>query len=99
LSEEVTVETESLASSACEVATADFEGQEGVFVFEVDEVEYQHTEGRITGGEIAILAGITAQEGLTKILPDGRRETVRFDEVVELLVGVQFKSRPRFKRG
>jgi hypothetical protein len=45
------------------------------------------------------LAGINPSDGLIQILPDGTRKTVTPEETVHLVPGVQFKRRPRFKRG
>jgi hypothetical protein len=70
-----------------------------VFVFDVDDVTYEHDRPTITGGEIMSLAGISANDGLIQILPDGTRKTVTSDETVHLVPGAQFKRRPRFKRG
>jgi hypothetical protein len=70
-----------------------------VFVFDVDDVTYEHDHPTITGGEIMSLAGISPNDGLIQILPDGTRKTVTPDETVHLVPGAQFKRRPRFKRG
>jgi hypothetical protein len=69
------------------------------FVFEVDNVTYKHDCPTITGTEIMALAGISPNDGLIQILPDGTRKSVAPDETVHLVPGVQFKRRPRFKRG
>lgn len=69
------------------------------FVFDVDDITYEHDRPRITGGEIMAMAGISPSDGLIQVLPDGSRKTVAPDEVVRLVPGVQFKRRPRFKRG
>jgi hypothetical protein len=70
-----------------------------VFVFDVDDVTYEHDRPTITGGEIMALAGISPNDGLIQILPDGTRKTIAPDETVRLVPGIQFKRRPRFKRG
>jgi Multiubiquitin len=70
-----------------------------VFVFDVDDVTYEHDRPTITGAEIMALAGISPNDGLIQILPDGTRKTVATNETVHLVPGVQFKRRPRFKRG
>jgi Multiubiquitin len=70
-----------------------------VFVFDVDDVTYEHDGPSITGGEIMVVAGISPNDGLIQILPDGTRKTVAPDERVHLVPGIQFKRRPRFKRG
>lgn len=70
-----------------------------VFVFDVDDVTYEHDRPTITGAEIMAIAGISPIDGLIQILPDGTRKTVAPDETVRLVPGVQFKRRPRFKRG
>jgi hypothetical protein len=69
------------------------------FVFDVDDVTYEHDRPKITGDEIMAMAGISPSDGLIQILPDGSRKTVAPDEVVRLVPGAQFKRRPRFKRG
>lgn len=69
------------------------------FVFDVDDVTYEHDRPKITGGEIMAMAGISSSDGLIQVLPDGSRKTVAPDEVVRLVPGAQFKRRPRFKRG
>jgi len=69
------------------------------FVFDVDDITYEHDRPRITGGEIMAMAGISPSDGLIQVLPDGSRKTVAPDEVVRLVPGAQFKRRPRFKRG
>lgn len=69
------------------------------FVFDVDDITYEHDRPRITGGEIMTMAGISPSDGLIQVLPDGSRKTVAPDEVVRLVPGAQFKRRPRFKRG
>jgi len=75
------------------------EQRRAVFVFEVDEVTYEHDRPTITGAEIMAVAGISPADGLIQVLPDGTRTTVTPDEVVRLVPGAQFKRRPRFKRG
>lgn len=70
-----------------------------VFVFDVDDVTYEHDRPTITGAEIMAMAGISPSDGLIQILPDGTRKTVAPDETVHLVPGAQFKRRPRFKRG
>jgi hypothetical protein len=75
------------------------DGRGAVFVFDVDDVTYEHDRPTITGAEIMVLAGITPSDGLIQILPDGTRKSVAPDETVRLVPGVQFKRRPRFKRG
>jgi hypothetical protein len=69
------------------------------FLFDVDDITYEHNRARITGGEIMAMAGISPSDGLIQVLPDGSRKTVASDEVVRLVPGAQFKRRPRFKRG
>jgi hypothetical protein len=75
------------------------DGRAAVFVFDVEDVTYEHDRPTITGAEIMTLAGISPSDGLIQILPDGTRNTVAPDEAVRLVPGVQFKRRPRFKRG
>ncbi|HEX5113666.1 MAG TPA: multiubiquitin domain-containing protein [Pseudonocardiaceae bacterium] len=70
-----------------------------VFVFEVDGKPYEYDHPTIAGAEIMAIAGISPNEGLIQILPDGTRKTIAPGEVVHLVPGVQFKRRPRFKRG
>jgi hypothetical protein len=70
-----------------------------VFVFDVDDTTYEHDRPTITGAEIMAVAGINPSDGLIQILPDGTRETVDPDDRVQLVPGIQFKRRPRFKRG
>lgn len=69
------------------------------FVFDVDDVTYEHDRPKIAGSEIMAMAGISPSDGLIQVLPDGSRKTVAPDEVVRLVPGAQFKRRPRFKRG
>jgi hypothetical protein len=73
--------------------------RKAVFVFDVDDVTYEYERPIITGAEIMTLAGISPSDGLIQILPDGTRKTVAPDEKVRLVPGIQFKRRPRFKRG
>jgi hypothetical protein len=75
------------------------DGRGAVFVFDVDDVTYQHDRPTITGAGIMTLAGISLSDGLIQILPDGTRKAVAPDETVHLVPGIQFKRRPRFKRG
>ncbi|MGH3904180.1 MAG: multiubiquitin domain-containing protein [Pseudonocardiaceae bacterium] len=70
-----------------------------VFVFDVDDMTYEHDRPTITGAEIMAIAGISSNDGLIQILPDGTRKTVAPNETAHLVPGVQFKRRPRFKRG
>jgi hypothetical protein len=70
-----------------------------VFVFDVDDVTYEHDRPTITGAEIMAMAGINPSDGLIQVLPDGTRETVDLDDKIQLVPGIQFKRRPRFKRG
>ena len=70
-----------------------------VFVFDVDDTTYEHDRPTITGAEIMARAGINPSDGLIQVLPDGTRETVDPDDKVHLVPGIQFKRRPRFKRG
>lgn len=70
-----------------------------VFVFDVDGTTYEHDQPTITGTEIMTLAGINLSDGLIQILSDGTRETVDPDDRIRLVPGIQFKRRPRFKRG
>ena len=74
-------------------------GRRAVFVFDVDDVTYEHDRPTITGAEVMALAGIAPSDGLIQILPDATRRSVAPDETVRLVPGVQFKRRPRFKRG
>jgi hypothetical protein len=69
------------------------------FVFDVDDVTYEHNRPTITGAEIMTIAGISQSDGLMQILPDGTRKTIAPNESVHLVHGAQFKRRPRFKRG
>ena len=75
------------------------EGVGSRFVFDVDDVTYDHDGPRITGGEIMAVAGVSPNEGLIQVLPDGSRKSVAPDEMVHLVPRPQFKRRPRFKRG
>jgi hypothetical protein len=72
--------------------------QLAVFVFDIDDTTYEHDRLTISGAEIMAMGGISPSDGLIQILPDGTRETVDPDDIVRL-PGVQFKRRPRFKRG
>ena len=69
------------------------------FVFDVDDTTYEHDRPTITGAEIMAVAGINPSDGLIQILLNGTRETVDPDDRVQLVPGIQFKRRPRFKRG
>ncbi|MEV1066005.1 multiubiquitin domain-containing protein [Streptomyces sp. NPDC050263] len=75
------------------------EGRRATFVFDVDDITYEYNRPTITGTEVMTLAGIAPSEGLIQILPDGTRKTVDPDDTIHLVPGVQFKRRPRFKRG
>lgn len=75
------------------------DGRGAVFVFDVDDTTYEHDRPTITGAEIMTLAGISPNDGLIQILPDGTRQTVDPEDSIHLVPGVQLKRRPRFKRG
>jgi hypothetical protein len=69
------------------------------FFFEVDDVNYEYDHPLITGAEIMAIAGISPNDGLVQVLPDGSRKTVSPTEEVRLVPGIHFKRRPKFKRG
>ena len=69
------------------------------FVYDVDGTTYHHDRPKITGAEIMLAAGVRASDGLVQILQDGSTATVNPDDEVHLVPGVQFKRRPKFKRG
>jgi hypothetical protein len=70
-----------------------------VFAFDVDDTTYRHDRPNITGGEIMELAGITPAQGLVRRNDDGTTTAVPPEAVVYLVRGLQFRRRPRFKRG
>jgi len=70
-----------------------------VYVYDVDDTTYEYDHPVITGAQIMQSAGIPTTEGMIRILPDGSRESVDADDEVHLVSGLQFKRRPRFKRG
>jgi hypothetical protein len=71
----------------------------GVFAFDVDDRTYRYHQPRITGGEIMDLAGIPRAQGLVRLLDDGTTSAVPTEADVYLVRGLQFRRRPRFKRG
>jgi hypothetical protein len=70
-----------------------------VYVYDVDATTYEYDHHTITGAQIMRSAGIPTTEGLIRLLPDGTRETVDAEDEIDLVPGIQFKRRPRFKRG
>jgi hypothetical protein len=70
-----------------------------VYVYDVDDTTYEYDQTTITGAQIMQSAGIPTTEGLIRILPDGTRESVNAYDEIHLVSGIQFKRRPRFKRG
>lgn len=70
-----------------------------VYVYDVDDTAYEYDHPIITGAQIMQAAGIPTTEGLIQILPDGSRASVNADDEIPLVSGMQFKRRPRFKRG
>lgn len=70
-----------------------------VYAFDLEAVTYEHRLATITGAELMAAGDIPASEGIIRILPDGSREAIGPDAVVELATGAQFRRRPRFKRG
>jgi hypothetical protein len=70
-----------------------------VYVYDVDDTTYEYDHPTITGAQIMQSANIPTTEGLIRILPDGTRETVDAHDEIHLVSGIQFKRRPRFKRG
>jgi hypothetical protein len=70
-----------------------------VFAYDLDDVTYEYDHPSITGTEVMVAGGIPISEGITRILPDGTRESVAPDTVIDLATGAQFRRRPRFKRG
>lgn len=69
------------------------------FVYDVDGATYRHDRPKITGSEIMAAADIPASDGLVQLLTDGTTETIGPEDEVHLVPGVQFKRRPKFKRG
>jgi hypothetical protein len=69
------------------------------YVYELDDTTYSYEHPTITGARVMRAAGITATEGLIRLLPDGTRETVDAHDEIHLADGINLKRRPRFKRG
>lgn len=86
-------------STAEPAAPPDGPDHAGTFVYDVDGTTYEHDRPRILGSEIMTEAGISADEGLVQLLPNGTTETVDPDDEVRLVPGAQFRRRPRFRRG
>jgi len=78
---------------------ADTDAPRPIYVYDVDDITYEYDHTTISGAQIMQSAGIPTPEGLTRILPDGTRETVNALDEIHLVSGIQFKRRPRFKRG
>lgn len=70
-----------------------------VYTFDLEAVTYEHQQATVTGADVMAAGGIPASEGIIRVLPDGSREAIGPDTVIELATGAQFKRRPRFKRG
>ena len=70
-----------------------------LFVFEVEDTNYEHNRPEITGGEIMDIAGIPREQGLIQINPDGTTTSIAADQQVRLVPNARFKRRPRFRRG
>ena len=69
------------------------------FFFEVDDMNYEYDHPVITGAEIMAIAGISPNDALVQVLPDGSRKAISPTEEVRLVPGIHFKRRPKFKRG
>lgn len=69
------------------------------YVYDVDGVTYHSKRRKLTGAEIMAAAKIPLSEGLVQLFPDGTTATVRPDEEIDLEPDIEFKRRPRFKRG
>ena len=69
------------------------------FVFDVDGITYEYDHPKIAGAEIMALAGIAPSVGLIQCFEDGTQQTIKPDDVVELVPKPRFRKRPRFKRG
>lgn len=69
------------------------------YVYDVDGVTYHSERRKLTGAEIMAAAKIPLSDGLVQVFPDGTTATVAPDQEVDLEPGVEFKRRPRFKRG
>ena len=69
------------------------------YVYDVDGVTYHSKRRKLTGAEIMAAAKIPLSDGLVQLFPDGTTATVRPDEEIDLEPDVEFKRRPRFKRG
>ena len=69
------------------------------YVYDVDGVTYHSKRRKLTGAEIMAAAKIPLSDGLVQLFPDGTTATVRPDEEIDLEPDIEFKRRPRFKRG
>lgn len=69
------------------------------YVYTVDGETYHSKRRKLTGKEIMAAAKIPLSEGLVQLFPDGTTATVGPDQDVDLEPDVEFKRRPRFKRG
>jgi hypothetical protein len=70
-----------------------------VYAFDLESVTYEHQHPTVTGADVMAAGNIPVSEGIIRVLPDGAREAIGPDTVIELATGAQFKRRPRFKRG
>ena len=73
--------------------------QKTVFIFFVDDRQFEVRTPTITVSGIKELAGIPREIELIEILQDGTQRVVPDSEVAELDPGRHFKKLPRFKRG
>lgn len=69
------------------------------YAYDVDGTTYHSKRRKLTGAEIMAAAKIPLSVGLVQLFPDGTTATVGPDQEVDLEPDVEFKRRPRFKRG
>ena len=69
------------------------------YVYLVDGVSYHSKRRKLTGAEIMAAAKIPLSNGLVQLFPDGTTATIAPNQEVDLEPDVEFKRRPRFKRG
>lgn len=91
--------TETLNVETAPGSDDDWGDRKPPYVFDVDGETYGWDRPTITGAQIMEIANIDPADGLVQILPDEQTKTIRPDDHVHLAERIEFKRRPKFKRG